>query len=149
MNPRRIEKKIVLKAPLARVWRALTDHREFGTWFHVALEKPFVAGRPTKGRLTHPGFTHPVTFLVRIIEPMTCFAYAWHPFAIEPGVDYSEEEPTLVEFRLQETARGTALTVTESGFENLPAARRARAFRMHKAGWTEQLRNIAAHVATA
>lgn len=149
MNTNRIEKKITLKAPLARVWRALTDHKEFGTWFHVALKKPFVAGKPTSGRLTHPGFKHPITLLVRKIEPMTYFAYAWHPYAIEEGVDYSKEEPTLVEFRLKETAKGTQVTVTETGFDKVPAARRAEAFRMHKQGWAAQLENIASYVAKA
>ena len=149
MNTNRSEKKIALKAPLSRVWRALTDHKQFGTWFHVALKGPFVAGKTTNGRLTHPGFKHPIAFMVRKIEPMTYFAYAWHPYAIEEGVDYSKEEPTLVEFRLKETARGTQLTVTETGFDKVPAGRRAEAFKMHKGGWKAQLENIAGYVAKA
>jgi len=149
MNTNHIEKKIQLKAPVARVWRALTNHKEFGTWFHVALKKPFVAGKATSGRLTYPDFKHPITFMVRKIEPMTYFAYAWHPYAIEEGVDYSKEEPTLVEFRLKENPKGTLLTVTETGFDKVPAARRAEAFKMHKGGWKAQLDNIAGYVATA
>lgn len=149
MNTNRIEKKIELKAPIHRVWNALTNHKEFGKWFHIVLKKPFVAGKPTSGRLTHPDFKHLITFMVREIEPMTYFAYAWHPFAFDEKVDYSKEEPTLVEFRLKETAKGTRLTVTESGFSKVPAVRRAEAFRMHKGGWEDQLDNISAYVAKA
>jgi uncharacterized protein YndB with AHSA1/START domain len=146
----RIEKATVLRAPRARVWRALTDTDEFGRWFRVALDGPFTEGVPTRGRITYPGYEHlRVEMLLERIEPETYFAYRWHPYAVNPDVDYSAEPTTLVEFRLEEVAGGTRLTVVESGFDRLPAERRAEAFRMNEGGWTEQLGNIARHVAAA
>jgi uncharacterized protein YndB with AHSA1/START domain len=143
----RIAKSIELKAPVARVWRALTDHREFGQWFRVNLESPFVAGKPTRGRITHPGYEHVVMeVVVQKMEAERLFSFHWHPYAVDPKVDYSKEPPTLVEFRLQKTATGTLLLVTESGFDSIPAARRAEAFRMNSGGWDAQLKNIDAHV---
>lgn len=140
----RIEKEIEIKAPLARVWRALTDHREFGQWFRVNLESPFVPGRYTRGRITHPGYEHVVmNVLVDRIEPQTYFSFRWHPYAVDPSIDYTPETPTLVEFRLSATPAGTLLRVTESGFDNVPAARRDEAFRMNSGGWEAQTRNIA------
>jgi uncharacterized protein YndB with AHSA1/START domain len=144
----RIEKQIELKAPIARVWRALTDYREFGEWFRVALEGPFVPGQPARARILHPGYEHVVMeFVVQKIDPMELFSFTWHPYAIDPKADYSGETPTLVEFHLEKTATGSRLRVTESGFENIPAYRRAEAFRMNDGGWTEQVKNIETYVA--
>jgi len=144
----RIEKRIELKAPLSRVWRALTDHREFGEWFRVKLEGPFVAGQPSQGQITIPGYQH-VRWqaVVQKIEPERLFSFTWHPYGIDPKVDYSKETPTLVEFRLQEIPTGTLLLLTESGFDKVPAERRAEAFRMNDSGWTQQMKNIESHVA--
>lgn len=146
----RIEKQIELKAPVSRVWRALTDFREFGEWFRVRLEGPFEPGRVVRGKITHPGYEH-VTWeaVVQKMEREKLFSYTWHPYAIDSGVDYSSESPTLVEFHLQETAEGTLLTLVESGFENIPAHRRDEAFRMDDGGWTEQMKNIASYVTPA
>ena len=146
----RIEKTIELKAPVSRVWCALTDHREFGTWFRVKMDGPFVAGRPAGGQLTYPGYEH-VRFqvIVRAIEPERYFSFNWHPYAIDPKVDYSHEMPTLVEFTLESIAGGTRLRVVESGFDNVPAHRRDEAFRMNDGGWTVQMENIARYVRQA
>jgi uncharacterized protein YndB with AHSA1/START domain len=143
----RIEKQIELKAPRSRVWRALTDYREFSEWFRVKLESPFVPGQTSCGQITYPGYEHVrMEVVVQKLEPEHYFSYTWHPYAIEPGVDYSKEPATLVEFRLEETAGGTLLTVTESGFQKLPPERRATALRMNEGGWSEQLENIERHV---
>ncbi len=143
----RIEKKVLLKAPRSRVWRAISDAEEFGTWFRMKLDGPFREGATTRGRVTYPGYEHVTAeFLVERIEPERRFAIRWHPYAIEPGVDYSAEPTTLVEFLLEEAPGGTLLTVAESGFDRLPAGRRAEAFRMNEGGWAEQLRNIERHV---
>src|SRR3981081_2522477 len=144
----RIEKRIELKASVSRVWRALTDHREFGEWFGVKLEGPFVAGQLSQGQITHPGYQH-VRWqaVVQKIEPESLFSFTWHPYGIDPKVDYSKEPPTLVEFRLQRTAHGTLLLLTASGCDKVPANRRAEAFRMNDAGWTQQMKNIESHVA--
>jgi uncharacterized protein YndB with AHSA1/START domain len=143
----RIEKRLELNAPPARVWRALTDYREFGTWFHVKMDGPFEPGRSAEGQITHPGFEH-VRWraVVQAMEPEKLFSFTWHPYAIDPQIDYSGEPPTLVEFRLEPTATGTLLVLTESGFERIPADRRPEAFRMNDGGWTVQMQNIANHV---
>jgi uncharacterized protein YndB with AHSA1/START domain len=142
-----IEKQIELNAPVSRVWQALTDYRQFGTWFRVDLDGPFVAGKVTRGRNTTCGYENfLMEFTVRKIEPQTFFAYTWHPYAIQPDVDYSGETPTLVEFRLAPHAGGTLLSVRESGFDAIPEHRRAEAFRMHESGWAAQLANIEKHV---
>jgi uncharacterized protein YndB with AHSA1/START domain len=143
----RIEKRIELKAPVSRVWRALTDHREFGEWFRVRLDGPFVPGQIVRGQITYPGYEH-VTFeaVVQKMEPERLFSYTWHPYSVDPKVDYSNEEPTLVEFKLEKTSTGTLLTVTESGFDKIPSHRRSEAFRMNEGGWSEQLKNIERHV---
>ena len=144
----RIEKRIELNAPVDRVWRALTDHREFGAWFRVKLEGPFEPGRPAEGQMTYPGYEHiRWRAIVQAMEPQKLFSFTWHPYAIDPNVDYSAEAPTLVEFRLEPTASGTLLVLTESGFEHVPADRRAEAFRMNERGWSAQMQNIANHVA--
>lgn len=145
----RIEKTIVLKAPRARVWRALTDSKEFGEWFEVAFEGPFVAGRALKGKITYKGYEHlTMDILVDRIEPERFFSFRWHPCAIDPAVDYSPEPTTLVAFTLEEVPGGTRLTVVESGFDSIPAARRAEAFRMNEQGWAEQMTNVERHVAS-
>jgi uncharacterized protein YndB with AHSA1/START domain len=143
----RIEKKVTLKAPRARVWRALADSTEFGTWFQMRFEDPFTVGRTVRGRVLVPGYEHVTAeFQIVSIEPEHYFAYRWHPYAVDPKVDYSGEPTTLVEFRLQPAGKETVLTVVESGFDRIPAARRAEAFRMNDGGWTAQVQNIARHV---
>jgi len=146
----RIEKTIELRAPVARVWRALTDAREFGAWFRVELEDGFAVGATVRGRITYPGYEH-LRMEVRVerMDRERLFAFRWHPAAVDPGVDYTAEPTTLVEFRLEPTTDGTRLTVVESGFDRLPAGRRDEAFRMNEGGWAEQMRNIERHVTTA
>jgi uncharacterized protein YndB with AHSA1/START domain len=143
----RIEKQIDLRAPRSRVWKALTDTREFSAWFGVDLDGRFAAGQPIRGRITIPGYQH-VTMEVTVetMEPETRFSWRWHPAAIDPKADYSKEPTTLVEFRLAEIAGGTRLTVVESGFDRIPASRRDEAFRMNSGGWTMQVENIRKHV---
>ncbi|MES2644309.1 MAG: SRPBCC family protein [Myxococcota bacterium] len=143
----RIEKSVLLRVPPARVWRALTDADEFGAWFGVALTTPFRVGEPTLGRITHPGYEH-LTMEVQVVavEPERRFALEWHPYAVNPDTDYAAEPTTLVEFLLEPVPEGTRLTVIESGFDRLPAARRAEAFRMNEGGWEAQLANVQAHV---
>src|ERR1035438_5926598 len=144
----RIEKQIQLRAPQSRVWRALTDSEEFGTWFRVKLEGPFTPGAWTRGKLTWPGYEHlTMEVLVERMEAESLFSFRWHPYAIDPKVDYSPEPTTLVEFRLASADGGTLLTVVESGFDQLPAGRRDEAFRMDDGGWAQQLVNIERHVA--
>ena len=143
----RIEKQIALKALQSRVWRALTDYREFSEWFGVNLEGPFRPGKSTAGQITVPGYEH-ICMEVKVQEmtPEKFFSYTWHPYAIEPAVDYSQEPPTLVEFRLEKIENGTLLTVTESGFSKIPAERRCEAFRMNDRGWARQIKDIQSHV---
>jgi uncharacterized protein YndB with AHSA1/START domain len=144
----KIEKRIELKAPIIRVWRALTDYREFGEWFRVAIEGPFVPGETARGQILYPGYEHLAwQVVIQKMEPESLFSFTWHPYAVDPGVDYSKETPTLVEFRLEATATGTLLTVTESGFDKIPAGRYQEAFRMNEGGWTQQMKNIENHVA--
>jgi uncharacterized protein YndB with AHSA1/START domain len=145
----RVEKRIELKAPVSRVWRALTDHNDFGQWFRVKLDGPFVPGQISRGHITYPGYEHVKwEAVVQKIEPERLFSFTWHPYAIDPDTDYSNEPSTLVEFRLEKSASGgTLLVVTESGFDKIPMYRRAEAFRMNEAGWAEQMKNIEAHVA--
>jgi uncharacterized protein YndB with AHSA1/START domain len=143
----RIEKSIELKAPVSRVWRALTDHEEFGTWFRVRLDGPFVPGQVSTGQITYPGFEHVKwEAVVQKMEPERTFSFTWHPYAVDPKEDYSKEPPTLVEFTLEKTRTGTLLRVVESGFDKLPARRRNEAFRMNEGGWSAQIKNIAEHV---
>ena len=143
----RVEKRIELKAPVSRVWWALTDHREFGEWFKVNLDGPFVTGKTSRGNITYPGYEHlKWEAVVQAIEPERLFSFTWHPYAVDPKVDYSTETSTLVEFRLEATPNGTLLTVTESGFEKLPSGRRAEAFRMNDGGWAQQMKNIESYV---
>jgi uncharacterized protein YndB with AHSA1/START domain len=145
----RIEKRIELKAPVARVWRALTDHREFGEWFRVRIDGPFVPGEASRGNITYPGYEHlQWEAVVKAMEPERLFSFTWHPYAVDPKVDYSKEPQTLVEFRLEKTPEGTRLTVTESGFDKIPAGRRPEAFRMNEGGWAQQMKNIESYVAS-
>jgi uncharacterized protein YndB with AHSA1/START domain len=143
----RIEKSIELKAPVSRIWRALTDHREFGEWFRVKVDGPFVPGQISRGQITYPGYEHVKwEAVVQKMEPETLFSFTWHPYSVDPKIDYSKETPTLVEFKLQKTTSGTLLLLTESGFENVPSDRRPVAFRMNDGGWTEQMKNIESYV---
>lgn len=144
----RIEKQITLSAPRSRVWRALTDSGEFGTWFRVALEGPFEPGGMVQGRITHPGYEHLVLRAwVERMEPERLFSFRWHPHALDPDRDYSGDPTTLVEFRLADApGGGTRLTLTESGFDALPEDVRREAFPRNDGGWTGQMENIAEHV---
>jgi uncharacterized protein YndB with AHSA1/START domain len=146
----RIEKEIVLRAPRARVWRALTDSTEFGAWFGVKLEGAFVPGKPVAGTMTVKGYEGmKFEIVIDEIAPEERFSYRWHPYAIDPKVDYSGEPMTLVAFRLEDLGESTKVTVVESGFDAIPAARRAEALRMNTHGWGAQLENIARHVAAS
>jgi len=157
----RIEKKVLLRASLERVWRAVSDAKEFGSWFGVDFDGPFAAGTRLTGKIVptkvdaeiakaqKPYEGMPFEFEVERIEPMRLLSFRWHPFAIEPGVDYSSEPTTLVVFELKEVADGTLLTVTESGFDQIPLARRAKAFTANEGGWAAQMDLIAKHLATS
>lgn len=146
----RIETHVEVNAPRARVWRAISNANEFGTWFGLQLDDDFAAGRTVRGRLTNPKHDR-VTLDLEIerIEPERYFSYRWHPYALDPKVDYSTEPTTLVEFRLDEIEGGerTAVTIVESGFDKIPLARRAEAYRMNDAGWASQSKKLAAYVA--
>ncbi len=147
----RIEKKIELKAPVSRVWRAITDYREFGEWFRVKLDGPFVAGEKSTGHITYPGYEYlKWEAVVQKLEPERLFSFTWsHPKAMDKAhysANYANDPKTLVEFRLEKTANGTLLVLTESGFENIPADWRLEAFRRNDGGWTEQMKNIESHV---
>jgi uncharacterized protein YndB with AHSA1/START domain len=147
MDTNRIEKKVILRAPRSRVWRAIANAEEFGEWFRVKLEGIFQQGALIRGKITHPGYEHlTMEMQVERIEPEKYFSYRWHPYAVDPGVDYSSEPTTLVEFHLEEAEGGTLLTIVESGFDQIPLARRAEAFRMNEGGWTQQAKNIGRHV---
>ncbi len=147
MEENRIEKHIDLKAAPARVWKALTDYKEFGQWFGVRLEGPFQVGETVTGKLTYPGYEQMQWAVdVKQMEQERLFSFTWHPYAIDPAVDYSTETPTLVEFTLEAKGGGTHLVLTESGFDKLPANRRLEAFRMDEEGWIEQMENIAKYV---
>ena len=144
----RIEKSAVLLLPRARVWRALTDAAEFGAWFGVKLEGPFAEGAPAGGHITNPGYEHIVMDLKVVrIDPERLFSWHWHPYAVEPGVDYSHETPTLVTFTLENAGAGTRLTVVESGFDKIPGERRETAYAMNSGGWEYQMRSIQKYLA--
>jgi uncharacterized protein YndB with AHSA1/START domain len=148
MSSDRIEKKILLRAPRKRVWRALADSTEFGSWFGLKFDGPFTPGTSIRGVLVgttvnpevaksqkkHAGL--PFEIKIERIEPERLFSFRWHPFAIERDVDYSAEPTTLVEFVLENVAEGVQLTVTESGFDGIPLARRAKAFEANEGGWS-------------
>ena len=146
----RIEKEIVVHAPRTKVWRAITDFREFGKWFLVDMQDPFVPGSLSKGRITHPGYEHlTLEVLVERMEAEHLFSWRWHPYAVDPKQDYSSEPTTLVVFELDEVAEGTRVKITESGFDAIPLERRAEAFRMNSGGWAQQVQNIARYVDAA
>jgi uncharacterized protein YndB with AHSA1/START domain len=143
----RIEKKVQLNAPRSRVWRAIANSQEFGEWFRVKLDGAFAEGKTIRGNILHPGYEHmTMEMMVEKIEPEHYFSYRWHPYPSDPKVDYSSEPTTLVEFSLAETEEGTALTIVESGFDRIPLARRAEAYRMDDQGWTGQIKAIAKYV---
>ena len=145
----RIEKEIVLRVPRSRVWRALADVEQFSAWFGMKLEGTFAPGARAHGQFELPGHGNvTVEIAIERMDPESGMSYRWHPYAFEPGVDYASEPTTLVEFQLEEVAEGTRLTVVESGFDRIAAARRAEAFHMNDAGWAEQLQNIARYVAS-
>jgi uncharacterized protein YndB with AHSA1/START domain len=158
-TPDRIEKQIVLRAPLNRVWRAISDAKEFGTWFGVEFDEPFVAGRtmngkivPTKvdpevAKLQEPHTGNSFEWTVERIQPQTSISFRWHPFAVEKHVDYSKEPTTLVAFELEEVAGGTRLSITESGFSKIPLERRAKAFTANEGGWQHQTKLIEKYLA--
>ena len=144
-----IEKEIVLNAPVSRVWRALTSHIEFGEWFRVKIDSPFKAGEEASGPVLHPGYEH-ITWraVIQEIDPEQYFAFTWHPYAIDPKIDYSKEVPTLVEFRLQATKDGgTRLDLSECGFNDLPPDRQKEALEQNDNGWTQQMKNISDYIA--
>jgi uncharacterized protein YndB with AHSA1/START domain len=147
MMTNRIEKSVEINAPIERVWKALTDYREFGEWFRVKLEGPFMPGAVSRGHITYPGYEHLIweATVVKMEKPHQ-FSFTWHPYAVDPNVDYSKETPTLVEFRLEPSGNGTRLTVTESGFDKLPKHRMPEAIRMNEGGWAAQMENVRAHV---
>jgi len=146
----RIEREILLKAPRSRVWRALANAEEFGDWFGVALKgKTFEAGKRLRGQITYPGYEHVVFDVVIVqMEPERLLSFRWHPYAVDPSVDYSNEPTTLVEFKLKVVEDGTLLSVVESGYDSVPPSRRLEAYRMNSGGWDEQMKNIEIHVAT-
>jgi len=161
MSNDRIEKKILLKAPRSRVWRALTNAQEFGSWFGMKLEGPFANGTPVRGvivpttvdaevaKMQKQYEGHPLELWVERMEPERLFSYRWHPYAVEAGVDFSKEPTTLVTFTLEEKENATLLTVTESGFDQIPLARRAEAFRRNEGGWSKQVEMIEKYLAHA
>jgi uncharacterized protein YndB with AHSA1/START domain len=149
-NTDRIEKRVTLRAPRARVWRAITSADEFGAWFGARFEGTFTPGASVRGRITIKGYEGAlIEIVIERVEPERLFSYRWHPYAVDPKMDYSGEATTLVEFRFDDAEDGTLLTIVESGFDRLPASRRAEAFRMNENGWTSQVKNIERYVASA
>jgi uncharacterized protein YndB with AHSA1/START domain len=159
MSSDRIEKKVLLKAPLDRVWRAISDSTEFGRWFGITFDGPFVAGESVKGRITPTQVDDDVakmqepyagmedTWEIVAVEPQRRLAFRWHPFAVESGVDYSKEPTTLVEFTLTDAADGVWLQIVESGFDAIPAERRAQAFEANSEGWAHQIELVQRYLA--
>jgi uncharacterized protein YndB with AHSA1/START domain len=145
----RIERKVLLKASRARVWRALSSPKEFGDWFGVSLEgSSMIVGDYLQGHMTHPGYEHVIFGMwIERVVPQRLLSWRWHPYAIDASVDYSAEPTTRVVFELADAEGGTLLSLVESGFDEIPAARRLQAFRMHTQGWDAQMRNIENHVA--
>jgi uncharacterized protein YndB with AHSA1/START domain len=149
MNTDRIEKTVTLRAPRSRVWRAISNADEFGQWFGVTLDGAFAEGASVVGKIKDPRYAHfQMELLIERIQPESLFSYRWHPHAMDSTADYSSEPTTLVEFRLDDAEEGTLLTIVESGFDRLPLARRAEAFRSNDGGWTGQIKNIARYVAS-
>ena len=147
MTPDRIEKQIEIAAPVSRVWRAITDHREFGEWFQAKLDGPFVVGQVSHGRITYPGYEHLAwEAVVQKIEPERYFSFSWTTYCGEPGTEALKDIYTLVEFLLEPTATGTLLRVVESGFDRLPAELRDSVWRRNEGGWSEQVKSVDAYV---
>jgi uncharacterized protein YndB with AHSA1/START domain len=168
MSMDRIEKRVTLRAPVSRVWRAIADAQEFGQWFGFTLDGPFVEGKTMRGTLdgtldeaaivehqksvgvSPSGVKLPegniVFCTVERIEPERYFSFRWIPYGIDAEADPENEPTTLVEFRLEPTAEGTHLTIVESGFDRVPAHRRTRAFRMNEGGWAAQAANLGKYV---
>lgn len=158
MTTDRIEKRITLKAPISRVWNAISDSQQFGQWFGVRFDGPFVAGKKMVGRITptvvdaeiaksqQPYEGKPFNVTIEAITEPTRFAFRWHPFAVDEKRDYSKEPTTLVEFVLTETREGTELKITESGFDQVPLERRAEAFKANDGGWAAQSQLIAKYL---
>lgn len=142
----RIQKTTVLRAPRTRVWRALTDAKQFSAWFGIELNEQFAVGHSVQGPLTIRGERVTIDFVVERVDGEEYFAYRWHPGAIDPKVDYSSEPMTLVEFRLTLVPEGTELTVTESGFDRIPQHRRDEVYRMMEGGWKSQVEKLRAYV---
>jgi uncharacterized protein YndB with AHSA1/START domain len=164
----RIEKQVTIRASVSRVWRAITEAREFGRWFGIQLAGDFVPGARLTGtfnmelneaaiveqqkRLGLPasGIRVPennfVFCTVERIEPKRYFSFRWIPYGIDAEADAETEPTTLVEFLLEEIPEGTLLTIVESGFDCVPAHRRQRAFRMNEAGWAAQAHNVSKYV---
>lgn len=142
-----IEKVVELAAPVARVWRAITDHNEFGEWFRVRLDNPFKVGETTTGKITYPGHDHlEWASVTEQMDHERLFAFSWLPSAIDPDTDYGPEARVRVEFRLEPSERGTRLTITETGFQQFPEAKRLEVLRSNSEGWDIQAKNVAAHV---
>jgi uncharacterized protein YndB with AHSA1/START domain len=147
MSTDRIEKKILLKAPLHRVWRAISDSKQFGTWFGMKVDGPFTPGAIMRGVIVPTQVNAEVAaaqkqyegkqmeITIERMEPERLISFRWHPHAVEPGVDYSSEPTTLIVFALEQMPDGVLLTVTESGFDQIPLARRAQAFQANDRGW--------------
>jgi uncharacterized protein YndB with AHSA1/START domain len=142
----RIIKTTVLRAPQTRVWNALSDAKQFAEWFGITLNEPFTVGRTVTGQLTMRGQTFAIEFSIDRMDPEERFAYRWHPYAIDPKVDYSSEPMTVVEFQLKTVPEGTELTVIESGFDRIPEHRRDEAYRMNTGGWGSQVENLRRYV---
>ena len=159
MDTNRIEKKILLNAPLDRVWRAISDSQRFGKWFGVAFDGPFIAGQQVVGRIVPTQVDPDVARLqepvrgmawraqIERIEPMRLFSFRWHPYAIDPAHDYSAEPMTLVTLELAAAEGGVLLTITETGFDQIPLSRRAKAFEANDGGWAHQARLVEKYLA--
>ena len=161
MDSDRIQKKILLHAPLKRIWNALADSKEFGTWFGMKFDAPFTPGARMRGTIVptkvnanvakaqqkYEGM--PVEITIEKMEPERLFSFRWHPYAIEQDVDYSAEPTTLIEFLLEETKDGVMLTVTESGFDQIPLARRVKAFTANEQGWGMALKLLEEYLVRA
>ena len=147
----RIERKVLIKATRARVWRAVADAAEFGSWFGVDFKgKTFVAGKSVQGKITYPGYEHlTMEVLIDQVVPERLLSWRWHPAAIDPAVDYSHEPTTLVVFELEEVDGGIMLSVVESGLDKIPLERRTTVLRLNSSGWDAQMENVKKHVAKA
>jgi uncharacterized protein YndB with AHSA1/START domain len=142
-----LSRSITIKAPRSRVWQALTDSKQFGQWFGVTMETPFHAGKPAYGIIDNPNFKGmKMELAIDRVEPESFFSWRWHPYAVDPKVDYSKETPTLVTFELSEKAGVTTVVITESGFDKIPKHRQPDAFRMNGDGWSIQAERIRDYV---